>query len=200
MSYSVTGIANLALNRSGVTAWIDNIEGPSFEAQAVKRIWQHCVDDTLTSFRWPFATMRARLTEIETGEESATYAYSWALPEDFLQALEVIQVGYPNPRERDRPEYHIEYWQQQRVLLSNHSDLELIYIGRVEDPNLFDPAFVETLAWRMARELALSLANSPKLSAHAEQRFWLSLDQAKGRVGGQHQAPPVPDPEWITNR
>ena len=66
-----------------------------------------------------------------------------------------------------------------RKLLCNESTVEMIYIGRVVDPNEYDTLLIETLAAALAADLAYPLVGSSALGANMYSLYQTKLTEAR---------------------
>jgi hypothetical protein len=55
----------------------------------------------------------------------------------------------------------------------------LVYTVDVEDPNIWDAAFYDALAWSLAAELALTLGNDPQKAQYLTQLAAVKWEDAK---------------------
>lgn len=116
--------------------------------------------ETLTSCRWTFATRTQFLPLSPTYDplpEPYTLAYS--LPDGCLRVLDVPLR---------------EWTLSGRKLLTpphSHTTLKITYIDNVEDPDSFDPLFIDALACRLAEKLALTLTGSLELKVSLANEF-----------------------------
>jgi hypothetical protein len=196
--YTEAQIVNLALGKIGETSYIDNLNSPHPAAQAANAVWAHCRDEILSAWRWPFATRRHTPAKLDT--EHPVYDHVYALPSDVLRMCEVNRIGQPNPREDQKVEWHLEYLDGQRVMVAHEDELTCVYTARVDEPHLYPPGFVEAFSWRLASELAMSIARSPDMAHRCRQMYHLELMRAQGSEASQEQAAQTPDPDWIANR
>lgn len=118
---------------------------------------------------WNFATRRAALNR-DTSTPAFNYSYQFTLPSDFLYMVmtgteEASQgslgiytplnptiTGFMGRNLTDK--YRIESASDGLKLLSNSSDVNIIYIADITDTNLFSPTFTDL----MARYLSMLIA------------------------------------------
>ena len=77
---------------------------------------------------------------------------------------------------KDRPRIESGY------LLSNESEVDLVYIRKVTDPAEFDPLFTEVLIYRMAAKLRPSIAGTKSPSVYADLDRTLAEAERKARL------------------
>jgi hypothetical protein len=86
-------------------------------------------------------------------------------------------------------------------LLSNDSDIKIKYLKDVsDDTHLFDSIFAETLAYRIAVDLAFPLSNSNSLSEKLESRFVRHLSSARTYDGQEGSSTRVGADDWLDSR
>lgn len=184
---SVT-ICNLALSHIGnysISAFTD----PTKEAKISKALYEPTLDALLRSFAWGFATKRknlALLTETYSG-----YDFAYAYPTD---CLNIIKIYNPNSgminnyynavsfnfNERIEFDVIVNSDLNQRVILTNQEQAELVYTAKVEDANLFDPMFVDALSYKIATEMALPLKGNTTLQQGLYNITNMKIAQAQG--------------------
>lgn len=138
-------IANRALGELGA-AKITDLEEDSPEARKVNRVFVLVRDALLRRHKWNFAMKRTSLPA-----DSATPAFGFAnqftLPPDCLRVVEVN--GFPDFKKEGHA-----------IVTDVAPPLQLRYVARIEDPNLFDVLFAEAFAARLAMELAEDVTQS----------------------------------------
>lgn len=164
-------ICNIALLRIGVSTRIDSLDENSTEAAACKTIFALARDNALASAPWPFATVRLALANL--GLTHAQWTYTYSLPSDFLD----VQNFYPASPATDFS-VELNAAGDARVLLTNAQGAVLIYTKQVTNTALFSSQFCDALAWRLAVDLALSIAKNVQASLRAQQAFMAAITVA----------------------
>src|SRR5690606_41035061 len=125
------------------------------------------------------------------------YAFAYALPSDCITVQEVFAGR--GLREDQKVPFRVENEGDVRVLLTDQENAEIIYTARVESPTLFHPLFVDALTWKLAGDLAISLANDDHLANRfanrANNRFLQIIELAKAQAVGEQRS--VKDPESL---
>lgn len=138
-------VCNAALARLG-EARIFDLNDDSAAGRACALNFPMACDEVLRSHWWNFATVRTALVEL-TEAPAFGYAHAYQLPADCLRVLEVNGVsGTGDPG----AQWEIEGGK----LLHNESKVEVRYIRRVTDLNLFDSMALEALIMLLASKLA----------------------------------------------
>jgi len=111
----------------------------------------------IRSHYWRFAQTRANLSQ-DTETPAFEYDYQYKLPNDFLR-LKSFYADNNTPTKNTRYNFAIE---GQR-LLTNDSSVSIRYIKNVDDPNEFDPLFVEVLVLQLQLKMIMPLTQDAKL-------------------------------------
>ena len=80
------------------------------------------------------------------------------------------------------------------------SPLEFLYIARVEDPNAFDPLFIEAFACKLALETCEEIKQSASKKASINSDYKDAIAEAR-RVGSiEKPAQEFPEDSWVNAR
>jgi len=124
-------------------------------------------DEVQQSHPWNFA-----ITRVELGADATAPAFQYeqqhTLPADVLRVLHLHPV-----------ENEIEWKKEGGKILSNESTIQILYIRQVTDTSLFSAVFAETLAYRIAQELAYPIVQSTQLATLMEQKYQDALRKAR---------------------
>jgi hypothetical protein len=127
---------------------------------------------------WNFATRRAALN-VDTSAPAFNYLYQFTLPSDFLYMImtgqeessqanslfntalnPTITNSFVGINQADK--YRIESTSAGLKLLSNSSDVNIIYVADVEDTQLFSGVFTDLLARYLSMLLAYKITGNSK--------------------------------------
>ncbi len=181
MVYSQTGIVNLALGKIGAAS-IVNINEDSNQAIRARNAWEYIRDEVLEAGEWRFGKLRVALAQ-STTTPLYTWDYAYPLPADYLKLClgtekdpSVYPTGYP---------WVIEVLSSGRlVLLTNYdnssADLFINYIMRVVDVTKYSASFVNTFAFRLGAEFAISLTEGMKKHETLMTIYGVMLRRALG--------------------
>lgn len=136
--------------------------------------WPSVRDGLLRSFYWNFAIKRFISTsEVET--PTWGFLYQHQPPSDFLRLMEIDGAYMTVAPEYDNTSH---FSLEGGKILSNQSTIKIKYVGRIEDPNLFDPLFTEMASIRLAYELcdAITQNNTQK------KLLWEGYDVLKAQA------------------
>jgi len=158
MATSETSIANLALQKLGADR-ITSLDQNHPNAREMNAAYSAMRDLELRSYRWNFAKKRAALTAHATSPASDSgFAYAYPLPSDYLRLLAANESNlYDGDNSVD---WKIEQHEGVRCILTNWSNMDIVYIAQITDPAQFDAAFVELLACRLALQCCERLTQS----------------------------------------
>jgi hypothetical protein len=192
-------IANLALTKLGaqrITALTDDLE----QARTMNAIYTLVRDAEIGDHNWSFAAKRAMLAKL-TETPVFGYRFLYELPEDCLC---VVRVGTSQPGMRrfdylTRPasDYRL---QGRRIETNWDSPLPLLYNSRVTDPTMFDPLFVQALAYRLAMETCEKITQSNTKMQIVAQGYTQAIRRAIKNDSIQEPPDPIPDDSWIMSR
>lgn len=162
-AYSVIGIVNMALSRIGQPKIAALTEDSTAAVQA-NLVWPMVRDEVLEAADWDFATTRAALAKSATVPEQG-FSFAYPLPADFLRLASDKETD-PRVAPQGVP-YVIEALADgTRALLTNYDneagELHVRYVRREENQARWSASFVSALAFRLAAELALVIAESLK--------------------------------------
>jgi len=136
---------------------------------------------------WNFAVRRTNLAAHETAPNWG-FTAKFSLPSDFLRLLEV--------RDLSTGEFQLE----NGFIHANATVLYIRYIASITDPNVYDALFIDTVATRLAAELAEPLTQSTTKKKALLEEYDVFIDDAK-RADAQENPPVVyEEDEWIKVR
>lgn len=184
---SVTGICNRALQLVGSAQQIMNLTDNSREARSVNRAYDACRRQELRTHPWNFAIKRAQLSNDSTAP-AFDEEYAFTLPADCLRVL------IPKSVARD---WKVE---GRKIVASTALPLDLRYIADITDPTVFDAAFCEVLAARIALAIVEDMTQSTAKQQQLGTVYKNFLAEAR-RADALESVPEVPDDSsWITSR
>ena len=148
---SITDICNLALLRIGQDE-IQTLNEASNEARYCRVFYDRCRRSTLRVYPWNFATITAPLAQLTATSEE--YSYVYQLPANCIRPLKILNGGADAP---------VKFEIKGKTLETDWVNPTLKYIFDQDDPAVFDDAFVETLAYRLASDIALPITGNDGL-------------------------------------
>lgn len=187
---SQTSITNWALTKLGADR-ITNPDDPTERAQAAAEIYHRVLQSELRKNVWKFATQTQEVGA-EQPAPPAPWTYRYPMPGN---ALRMLQVG-PDPMSSER--WAIE---GRHIYSLRESPLVVRFIASDIAEALFDAAFVEAFATKLALELAPRIRNENSLIAALSKEYTMAVREAR-RIGAI-ETPPIPrsdsDP-WVESR
>lgn len=185
MAQSKIDIANIALGKLGeplITSFNDITSLPSIMFESLFDMY---MDILVSKHPWNFATKRAQLAE-----KVSTPLFGWskafALPADYLTMVAT----------KDYFSYKIELLDNEKVLFSDQSIVQIKYISQVTNTALFPPYFSYLLAMFLCKELGATLAPSSLNLKSIGTEFNNALLEAK-RLDSQEGTPDRIEDNWV---
>lgn len=195
---SVIRIANMALQRVGVTQAITSLEEKSKEARVVRQLWDHLRDLTLQEFPWDFATKYEALAVLD--QTRAPWAYTYRLPADCLFPLGLAVQAHVSRIEDVLP-FMVQSDTSGPILVTDTPDATLRYLARLTDPLDWPIWFHDLLAWRLASELAMPLTVDARLKQSVDQGLAVARVTSAQRSASTGAMPNTPIPSaFVTAR
>ncbi len=196
-----TDVVNIALTLLGQDP-IMSINDDTTRAVIAKRRLPDVRDSVLEiPPAWNFATTRVTLTAQLAFTPAWGMTNAFALPADFLALMTT----------RDQTsEFRLEYTAADgRILVTNMGSVDLIYVAKVETVSVWPPTFVDTVATKLAAEMAIKLTRNINLMKVMYDLFQVKLDEARlsdalqapiEQVTGTHLLTARIVPAWPDNR
>jgi len=186
---SIVDIANYALNTLGATN-ITTLDENSKAARIINQRYGSVRDTVFRAHPWNCLLRRAELAKESTAPEFG-YANQYALPTDpfCLRVLEFSNgtLSYPQDNMTSNsggPVFVIEG----RKLLTDEGIAKIKYVGRVTDPQQYEANLTETLAAKLAMEVAYALTGSNSIVQLTAGLYDQKLKEARF-VDGTEGAP-----------
>jgi len=190
---SETSIANVALRLVGGTRITSLTQGTP-NANAVQDIYTELRDNLLT-FPWNFATKRVQLGESATAPAFG-YDNAFAHPSDWIYTISV----HDNDAGYGTMDYRHEQVSGQNVIVTNVENVYMTYTYIETDPNLMPASFRVALSSALARDLAITIANSNVLEDQLSKRADRDLGRAKSIDAVGSFPEPRPRGSWANSR
>lgn len=196
MATSKADICNSALAKVGARR-ISSLNDDSKEARLCKEIYPRATGELLRSHPWNFAIARVQLAALAAAPAFG-FAYQFQLPSDCLRVLNV-DAEFADDQVGQGAHYN---WKiEGRLLLADDSDIKIKYVDDVTNsPHLFDLAFVEALAYRIASDLAYPLAQSNPLANRMDQQYRAALAFARTYDAQEGSSDRFSADQWLDSR
>lgn len=192
-------ICNMALARVATTKPIASFTERSKEAELCRTFYASLREMVLRDFPWPFAESHIALADV--GNPAPGWQYRYRYPANCLLIRDIVQPGWRNaPFSGMEVPFELGYGAGGRVINTDQPEASVRFTYKVEDPTLFDPLFVDALAWRLAMELALPISSKPEYRTFAEQQYEKALTVAQGAAFRESQDDVEPESEFVRAR
>jgi len=195
MATSEVSICNLALQKNG-SGRIVSLTEDSPQARECNACYEAMRDLELRKHRWAFAIKRAALAADATAPAFGPVNY-FTLPSDFLRLLEPDEATNFNTLD-----WRIESNAvgAKAIATNDSAPLEIRYVWRVVDPTVFDAAFVEALACRIASQTCEKLTQSNAKKAGVQEEYKDAIREARRTNAIEGVSAESPIDTWITAR
>ena len=160
---SVT-ICNLALMAAGIPP-ITSFEDSNNNAKLCKSFYKILRDRVLRDHVWSFATEYHVLQKSAERSPNPEYEYVCHIPGDVIR---IIRLADDTP-----------YIRMGDKILTNQYPATLVYVKRVEDPNLYDELFVDALQNLLASEIVISVSRDIQMAQFFRNEYERKLATAR---------------------
>ena len=175
---SKVDICNEALNLLGANT-IASLTETSTTAVLCNRIYDTELDYLLRQHPWNSAIREANLAAV-TGTPVVGWLYKFLMPTD-PYCLRVINVY-------DTSDNETNFECRARHIYADVSSIDIIFVGRITDPNEFDAMFMKTLVDLLAYRMAFPITRSRETTEAMFQMFRNSMADAMS-VDSQERTP-----------
>jgi hypothetical protein len=200
MATSEVDIANAALIKLGADLISDLTEN-NVRARTMSARYASVRDAELRRRRWKFSITRASLAALSAAPAS-DYDRQFQLPNDYLRLIEGGDIADAADLTDYRAGagsalYSIEGG---RILTNLGAPLNIRYIAKITNVALFDSAFAEALASRLAYECCERLTQSDAKRELALADYRIALSEARRANAIEAPAQSVADDSWVAAR
>ncbi len=187
MAYSTVDRANAALTAIGARR-INALDEDVKEARVCAARFAAVRDALIRSHPWNFAMARARLAAL-ADPPAWGWARAFALPVDALRVWRV--AGLVD-----------DQWivEGRRLLSDAPAPLDIVYLGRVENPADWDSGFAEAFSARLAAEIAADIVDETATTERLWRLYREKLAEARRADAQEGSAEAPPTPSWIEAR
>ena len=195
---SAVDICNLALQRLGARS-IAALTEDTTAGRECNRVYEHARDSELRSHQWSFARTRVQLA---ADSEAPTFGFAaqYTLPSDYVRLLPARNTA-TNAYALGGIDPNIDWQIEGRKILTNDSaPLQIIYLKRVTDPNVFDELFIDLLVSRIAMDVAEKITQSNTKKSDAQNRYVLAKREAKKINAYERPPQELPVDGWVAAR
>lgn len=184
-------ICNLALQQVGAKS-ISALTDDTTAGRACNRVYEQARDSELRAHSWTFAKERVKVASDSTDPIFGA-AKRYALPSDSLRILPT--------NGRDGTDIQDDFEIFGRFIHTDHSSpIQLNYIKKVTDENVFDALFTELLIARIAMDIAEMVTQSNKKKEQAIFHY-RGVQREARRVNAFERPPQKPPVDtWVNAR
>jgi hypothetical protein len=188
MAVSKVAIANRALQKLGAKR-IESLTQDHPNARSMNACFDIVRDALLRAYNWSFAIKRESIAADADGPEWGDWD-RYTKPNDFLALIRDDESGYA-------VDWKIE---GDYILSYDGSPLEIRYLARIEDPNMYDALFVEALASKLAFECCEEVTQSTSKQDRCEKNFAAAIDEARRVNAIEKGSEEFPEDDWLIAR
>tara|TARA_R110000787_G_scaffold91459_2_gene192791 strand:+ start:11888 stop:12442 length:555 start_codon:yes stop_codon:yes gene_type:complete len=164
MATTFVEIANRAITYLGGDT-ITSLEDDTKEGRACLRLYEQSRDQLLRDHPWNFSIKRAVLAA-NTTAPLWEYTNAFDFPNDTIRIIEVDTLE----------EWAVE---GRQIVTDAAAPLNIVYVERVNDPNLFDTKFIEAFSIRLAADIAYDITASQSVVQGAENKYLQLIQTAR---------------------
>lgn len=200
MAASEVEICNLALSKLGQSTKLISLDEDNKTGRAMLLWYAPTRKAELRRRKWRFSLKRVSLAALATTPDWG-FSYQYQLPTDNLRILEVGSF-YLGPDMSDYRNGNTSVFQIEngKILTSLAAPLPIRYIGDVTDTALFDSAFDDMLATRIAYEACEEITQSDSKKQLLEQAYNKTLREAARANAVEGDSESVADNSWVWAR
>jgi hypothetical protein len=189
-------ICNLALSHIGASATISSLTEQSEEAFHCNLLYADARDAVLRAHPWGFAKRYLALSEC--ANPPGNWKYRYAYPNDAIYAREILQANTLG----DPIKFEIALSDKfnSREVLTNQENATLVYTYKVTNTLVFDPLFINALAWRIASDIAMPLTRDQERLKAAYQMYQMAISEAHTFNANESHEDVNREASWITGR
>lgn len=183
---------NMALSELGITRYVSSISPSdgSKEADTLSLHFAPALDMALREIMPRFATKRKALALV--GEDLVTnWTYCYSYPTDCVRLHGIVSPYTRQPRLDESIPYEVANYDDERVILTDEADAEIIYTALVTNPTLWDPTFGMAFTNLLASRVAVPLAHA-ELANNMLQNYYSLAAQAWATSANESNPGPQP--------
>lgn len=191
---TVESVVNTALRRIGAQP-ITAIGAATPNAEKANAIYEEERDALLRAHVWNFAVARAELTRLVT-LPAFEWDYAYAKPADWLRTVSVHDNDAGDGAVAYKEESINDAGTWKACILCGAEEVWLRYVRQVTDVNLMTPHFREAWSLRMAKILAIAIANSNTLMQQIGEEYKQAIRAARSIDGIEDYPEALPAGSW----
>lgn len=195
-----TEVINRALIKIGANT-IASPDEASEQARKALIVFETVAQNEIRRHAWNFAKVRASLAPLAAAPGGDDFTYGFNLPGDCLR-LVTLNGSWVFSSIREGSDDSLPYYTiEGRVLLTNDSLARIVYLADVSgNVSLWDAAFVEAFACRLAAELVQSIAKNATLKQSLQNDYKAALQEARRTNAIELPPQVIADGSWVLAR
>jgi len=167
-------ICNSALNMLGAGN-ITDITEDSKNARLLNQRYDPIRDAVFRTHTWNCLIKRVELAQ-DSETPTHEYAKQYTLPTDCLRVLKI--GGHHDGSSSDLDDGQI-FKVEGRKIITDEATVYLLYIAKITDVNEYDTLLQETIATRLAAELAYAITSNATLAATLADQYEKKIKEAR---------------------
>lgn len=201
-------VCNLALGRIGTRSAIASLTEASPEAYYCRLFYAQARDATLMAEDWRFATAFQALAL--SGTAPGRWRYQYAMPADCLKAHGIVDPRCIAPDAVNPATFPPVRFErglgldgggaQVPAIWTDEAGAVLKYTAQVENPGLWEAAFITALSWELAAEIAVPITGNAALQQAMFVGFQQSVAAARNASANQGVLTSDAVPDWLRCR
>lgn len=184
MATNDVDIANMALTLLG-EASIMSLDDALDSARAIKRLYDSALDAALRDHNWNFAQLRRVLARHAVAPEYE-FKYQYPLPTD-PYCLRVLETSL-DPNDAWRIETYKTEAEQSRVIVTDATAIEILYVARLTDVVLWDALFADAMGFEIAYRASYAITRQATLTKTLQVEKEIAWRKARSRDGQESRA------------
>lgn len=211
---ALVDLYNLALARIGERSSIADPEERGEPARWCRIAYPTALRSMLEGFDWPFARRAAPGTPAPAEAlAQSPFRYAFLLPAGCLSVRAVYPAGLTGGAFGVRGGFSGRgglHWQgfgattgdgvEAQYLATATSKCVIYYTRDMVDTGRFPPLFADALAWRLARDIAMSQGRSREIRSDCQQGYTAAIGEAEASAGRQQGRFRIEDGPLVTSR
>jgi len=154
-------IYNLALTHLGMKE-VTSVDANNPSADALNTLYNPCLEDLFSEYRWPFATVKEKLVSVTDTVLELEWENSYLRPTEAMTVWVVYNEGTMTAKEEQQFETIYQPTYSRRIIGTNLDDAYCEYTYKIIDTALYSPKFVMALSYKLAASAAHTLLRTIK--------------------------------------
>jgi hypothetical protein len=189
MATSKVAIANLALQKLGVSRKLESLTQDHPNARTLNLAYVPMLRAELRRYDWTFAIKRDSIAADGDGTEWGDWN-RYGKPNDFIRLLRDDESGV-----------NVDWKIEGLYILSlTAAPLEIKYIAFIDDPNFYDDLFIEAFACRLALQCCEEITQSTSKIDSVQRQYSDAIAEAKRLGAIEKGAQDFPEDDWVMAR